>query len=75
MSTHKTIRYERDDASNTGLCLYEDLFDENDVYLELEGFHFEASSMPELTYGSIHARPRVTVRFPIEWAKKLKLIE
>jgi hypothetical protein len=43
------------------------------VYLELIGFHFEASSLPGITYDK--GNPRVVLKFPFEWAKKLGLVD
>jgi hypothetical protein len=71
-----TIRYESDKTTKTSFHLYHDeLFaDEPEhVYFELEGFHFEASSI-DLSLDPIHPRPRVVVKIPTTWAKKLKLI-
>ncbi|MGH9604546.1 MAG: hypothetical protein ACRD3N_02485 [Terracidiphilus sp.] len=73
MSTKSSIRYEFDDASQVGFHLYEEAFDEGNVYLELDGFHFEASSLPDITYDK--GNLRVVIRFPSEWAKRLKLID
>lgn len=76
MSTRSTIRYDVEDDTQTGFHLYSDAFDEENeyVYLELDGFHFEASSIPDLTWTD-HIRPRLTVKLPYDWAKRLKLIE
>ena len=48
MSTKDTIRHEADENSRIGFHLYHELFDEEYVYLELEGFHFDASTRPSL---------------------------
>jgi len=73
MSTKRSIRNEIDDASHTGFHLYEDLYDEGNVYLELEGFQFEAATLQNLTMRM--AAPRITVKLPAEWAKRLHLLE
>src|ERR1700733_447802 len=44
MSTKSSIRYEHADESGTGFHLYEETFEEENIYLELEGFDFESSS-------------------------------
>jgi hypothetical protein len=78
MSTRMTIRHESDETTKTSFHLYHDeqFADEpEDVYLELEGFHFEASSIPDLSFDPIHARPRIVVKIPTMWAKKLNLIK
>jgi hypothetical protein len=72
MSTKSSIRYEHSDDSGTGFHLYEETFEEENIYLELEGFDFEASSTT-LPNGKNHQR--LVVRFPAEWAKKLGLPE
>ena len=72
MSTKSSIRYEHTDESGTGFHLYEEAFDEENIYLELEGFGFEASST-SLHNGKRHQR--LVVHFPVEWAKKLGLVE
>lgn len=49
MSTRSIIRCDVEDGTNTGFHLYSDVFDDENefVYLELDGFHFEASSIPD----------------------------
>jgi hypothetical protein len=42
------------------------------VYIELEGFQFEAFTSVLLTG---NGRPRLTVKLPREWAQKLELVE
>jgi hypothetical protein len=67
-----------DETTKTSIHLYHDeLFadEPESVYLELEGFHFEASSIADLSLDPIHACPRVVVKIPTKWAKKLKLID
>ena len=72
MSTKSSIRYEHTDETGTGFHLYAEIFEEENVYLELEGFDFEVSST-SLADGKKYQR--LVVRFPIEWAKKLGLLE
>ena len=73
MSTRSSIRCEFDDTSNVGFHLYTEAYDDENIYLEMEGFHFEASTLADLTLEP--GRPRVVIKLPAEWAKKLKLIE
>jgi hypothetical protein len=71
MSTKSTIRYEDDKASQQGFHLYDDIFDEDNVYLELLGFQFESSTSVGLSGGGV---PSLTVKLPRAWAQKLGLI-
>ena len=71
MSTKSTIRYETDKGSQQGFHLYGDIFDEDNVYLELRGFEFESSTSVELSGGGA---PSLTVKLPHAWAEKLGLI-
>jgi hypothetical protein len=73
MSTKSSIRYEHDDDSGKQFHLYNEVFEPESVYLELIGFHFEASSLPGITYDK--GNPRVVLKFPFEWAKKLGLVD
>ncbi len=41
MSTKSTLKYDRDQTSGQSFHLYEECFEEGEVYLELEGFLFE----------------------------------
>jgi hypothetical protein len=72
MSTQSTLKHERDDTTRQEFHLYNDLYDEDHVYLALEGFHFEAASSMNLSgeWGS-----RLTLKLPCGWARKLGLIE
>ena len=72
MSTKSSIRHVRADESGREFHLYEEAFEEGNIYLELEGFDFESSST-SLPNGKNYQR--LVVRFPIEWAKKLGLLE
>jgi hypothetical protein len=65
MSTKGTLRLDHDDRTGESFHLYEDVFDEENVYLELEGCQFEAS------YGD---RPRAVLRMGNRLAEKLGLI-
>jgi len=72
MSTKATIALERDESTGVGYHLYEEAFEDGTVYLELEGFQFEASSI-----ACIHGeegQPRLLVKLPSMWAVKLGLI-
>lgn len=72
MSTKGTLKYERDEATKQQVHLYQDVFDEDHVYLELVGFPFEAASSIAL---SSQGPGRVAVRLPNEWARKLGLLD
>lgn len=72
MSTKSSIRYESDDASHLGFHLYTEAYDDENVYLEMKGFHFEAATLSNLTLEK--GSPRIVVKVPVEWARKLKLI-
>jgi hypothetical protein len=61
MSTKDILRRERDESTGQGFQVYNEIFDEEgDVYLELEGFHFEAASSAALVTG----KPRLVVHLP-----------
>lgn len=51
--------------------LYDEVFDEENVYLELRGFQFECSTSVELSGSGV---PGLTVKLPRAWAEKLGLI-
>jgi hypothetical protein len=72
MSTKTSLKYERDQATGQQVHLYEDVFDEENVYLEIEGFPFDAASSVQL---SGNGPARLTIRFPNAWARKLGLLE
>jgi hypothetical protein len=71
MSTKSSLKFERDDATGELFHLYNEIFDDDYVYLEVEGFHFEAASSMDLSgkWG-----PRLTLKLPNAWARKLGLI-
>ena len=71
MSTKSTIQYETDKGSQQGFHLYKEVFDEDNVYLELQGFQFESSTSVELSGDGL---PSLTVKLPRVWAEKLGLI-
>jgi hypothetical protein len=71
MSTRGTRRYETDEKTRQGFHLYDEVFDDENVYLELKGFQFEASTS---VYLSDECVPRLTVKLPLAWAEKLGLI-
>ena len=72
MSTKGTLKYEHDDRTGEAFHLYEEVFDDENVYLELEGFQFEATSSTGFPDGG---RPRVVLRVSNRSAEKLGLIE
>jgi hypothetical protein len=73
MSTKKTLRQYVDQSTGRSYHVYDELFDEDgNVYIELEGFQFEASTSVLLTGNGV---PRLTVKLPREWAQKLGLVE
>jgi len=71
MSTKSSLKYERDEATGQQVHLYQDVFDEGHVFLEIEGFPFEAATSVEL---SGNGQPRLTLRLPNAWAQKLGLL-
>ena len=71
MSTRSSLKYDHDETTNQTVHLYEDVFDDDHVYLEVIGFPFEASSSIEL---SGRGPGRVAIRLPHEWAKRLGLL-
>jgi hypothetical protein len=72
MSTISSLKCERNEATGEMVHLYREGFDDAHVYLEVEGFHFEAESSCEL---SGKGAMSVTIRLPNEWARKLGLLE
>ena len=44
MSTRGSLIYEADEVTGQTVHLYEDVFDDDHVYVEVRGFPFEASS-------------------------------
>jgi hypothetical protein len=72
MSTKSSRRFEMDEYNRQGFHLYDECFDEDgNVYLELKGFQFEASTSGSLSADGV---PRLTVKLPLAWAEKLGLI-
>jgi hypothetical protein len=66
MSTKGTRRYETDQATRQGFHLYDECFDDDgNVYLELVGFQFKASTASGLPGDGV---PRLTVKLPLAWA-------
>lgn len=57
MGTKSNRRYEEDDVSHEGFYLY----DEENVYLRLQGFQFEVSTSREFSGNGV---PIVTVKLP-----------
>jgi hypothetical protein len=72
MSTKNSLKYEHDEATGQQVHLYEDVFDEEHVYLELEGFPVEVASSVAL---SGQGQARVAIRIPNAWARKLGLLK
>jgi hypothetical protein len=72
MSTKTSLKYERDAATGQGVHLHKEIFDEEYVYLEMNGFPFEAASSIELTD---KGPDRIAVRIPNAWARKLGLLQ
>ena len=72
MSTKFSLKYERNEDSGMQIHLYREIFDDEHVYLEVEGFHFEAASSADLNG---KGATRVALRFPNEWAQKLGLLK
>ena len=71
MSTKSTLKYEDDQTTGQRFHLYEEVFDEGNIYLELTGFQFEASSSAELSGNGV---PRLVVKLPVAWAQKLGIV-
>lgn len=62
-----------DDNTGQNVQVYNALFDEEgDVYLELEGFQFEAASSSAI--GVVNGKPHLVVQLPREWAQKIGLL-
>ena len=72
MSTRCSLKYETDENTGETVHLYEEVFDDDHVYLELKGFPFEVSSSIEL---SAQGPGRVAVRLPIELARRVGLLD
>ncbi len=74
MSTKSSLKFEYNEATGQMAHLYREGFDEDEeyVYLELQGFPFEASSSLDL---SGEGMTRVAVRLPDALARKLGLLE
>ncbi len=68
MSTKRSLKFERDEATRQQVHLYQDVFDEEYVYLETEGFPFEAATSVEL---SGDGAARLTVGLPTHGPKSL----
>jgi hypothetical protein len=71
MSTKSSLKYEDDQTTGQRFHLYEEVFDEGNIYLELTGFQFEASSSAELSGNGV---PRLVVKLPVAWAQKLGIV-
>jgi hypothetical protein len=64
--------FEQDKASGQQIHLYQHLFDDEHMYLELTGFPFDAASSVEL---SGHGPRRISIRLSNDWTMKLGLLE
>jgi hypothetical protein len=71
VSTKSSLKYEDDQTTGQRFHLYEEVFDEGNIYLELTGFQFEASSSAELSGNGV---PRLVVKLPVAWAQKLGIV-
>ena len=73
MSTKATLKYEYDVETRRSFHLYEDVLDQEHehVYLELEGFQFEAASHAELLDDGV---AKVVIRLPRSWAAKMGIL-
>lgn len=72
MSTKSTRKYQLDEATGRGFHLYDEVFDEENVYLALRGLHFKAASSVELTE---NGPMEVVIKLPIDLAKNLGLLD
>lgn len=71
MSTKDIMKQHFEKDTGRSFQVYYEMLDEgDDVYLELEGFHFEAASS-----GGMNGKPRLTVQLPREWAQRLGLLD
>ena len=71
MSTRASLKYETDESTGQTVHLYEEVFDEDHVYLETIGLPFETSSSIDL---SGQGPNQVAIRLPLELARKLGLL-
>src|SRR6266568_4678809 len=70
MSTKDIMKQHFEKDTGRSFQVYNEIFDdEGEVYLELEGFHFEAASSAALVTG----KPRLVVQLSREWAQKIGL--
>jgi len=72
MSTKVSLKHDCDHTTGQAFHLYEECFEDGQVYLELEGLPFEAVSSAML---SEQSPTRLVVRLPNVWARKLGLLE
>jgi hypothetical protein len=73
VSTKASIKYHKEEAGAGGwFHLYNEVFDDEYVYLELGGVPFEAASCAHLDAGT--GPGSVTIRIPNDWAQRLGLI-
>jgi hypothetical protein len=73
MSTKDIVKQHFEKDTGRSFEVYSEIFDEEgDVYLELEGFHFEAASSGLRV---VNGKPRLVVQLPREWARKIGLVD
>ena len=73
MSTKVSVKYYNEEGTPSGwFHLYNEVFDDDYVYLEFGGVPFEAASCAHLDAGT--GPSSVAVRIPNDWARRLKLI-
>ncbi len=76
MSSKDILKQNFDEDTGQSFQVYNEIFDEEgDIYLELEGFQFEAFTSVSFTGNGGNGVPRLTVKLPREWAQKLGLLE
>jgi hypothetical protein len=74
MSTKDIMKQHFEKDTGRSFQVYYEMLDEgDDVYLELEGFHFEAASAGGV--GAVNGRPCLVVQLPREWAQKIGLVD
>ena len=73
MSTKVSLKYHNEEGTPNGwFHLYNEVFDDEYVYLEFGGVPFEAASCAHLDAGT--GPGSVAIRIPNEWARRLGLI-
>jgi hypothetical protein len=73
MSTKDITKQHFEKDTGRSFQVYYEMLDEgDDVYLELGGFHFEATSSGGV---GVNGRPSLIVHLPREWAQKIGLVD